>query len=239
MEVRPSKIEIQKQKGSGLVYPNPRERTDFSPGPFSFLVDGEEMAKVQKCSISGCSGKYWAKGFCRSHYELNKRNGTPDYKRIHYQHCTVTNCFKLAHRRGYCSFHYHRFRKQIPFDLPRYTGRNITGSNNPRWNGGTSEYPNHSQMKKLRKEVLEEAGYICEKCGGRADRIHHRDFHKSHQVKANYMPICNGCNLKFHSKYTRLYGLTLQEMANKYGGSPNRYSLLELRGRLKDFLLFS
>jgi RecJ-like exonuclease len=94
-------------------------------------------------------------------------------------------------------------------------------------------------MKKLRKEVLEEAGYICEKCGGRADRIHHKDFDKSHQAKENYMPICHGCNLKFHSKYRWLYGLTLQEMADKYGGGPSKYSLLESQGRLKEYLLAS
>lgn len=191
------------------------------------------------CSALNCLDKHYAKGFCRLHYDLNRRNGTPTYKRIHYPHCTVNNCFKPVLRRGYCSFHYHRFRKQIPFDLPKFISRDITGNKNPRWNGGISEYPDHSRMIKLRKEVLEEAGYVCEKCGGKADRIHHRDFNKSHQVKANYMPICNECNLKFHSKYRGLYGLTLKEMANKYGGSESRYSLLESQGRLKEFLLFS
>ncbi len=81
---------------------------------------------------------------------------------------------------------------------------------------GKSEYPNHHLMKKLRKEVLEEANYICGKCGDEADRIHHRDFDKSNQTKENYMPCCHRCNMRFHpnrtSKYKKTYGVFLKAL---------------------------
>ena len=33
------------------------------------------------CKLNGCSYKHWAKGFCRNHYERNKKYGSPYYKK--------------------------------------------------------------------------------------------------------------------------------------------------------------
>ena len=33
----------------------------------------------------------------------------------------------------------------------------MRGENNPRWNGGNSQYPNHAELKRVRVEVLKES----------------------------------------------------------------------------------
>lgn len=90
------------------------------------------------------------------------------------------------------------------------------GERNGNWNGGTSEYPNHSLMKKIRLEVLKEANYICHFCGGIADKIHHLDKSKNNHSKENLVASCCKCNAKFRkpstSKYKKLYGHTAKEL---------------------------
>jgi len=95
------------------------------------------------------------------------------------------------------------------------------GTRNGRWNGGNSEYPNHSEMKRVRKEVLKEAKNRCHFCGGFTKQIHHKDHSKDNHSKDNIVACCSGCNhLKKNtkpntSKYKRLYGYTFKELIAK------------------------
>jgi len=95
------------------------------------------------------------------------------------------------------------------------------GERNGRWNGGSSEYPNHSEMKKIRKEILEQAGYKCHFCDGFANEIHHKDKSKDNHLRDNLVACCHGCNHKGEniklntSKFKRLYGFTFQELLEK------------------------
>jgi len=125
------------------------------------------------------------------------------------------------------------------------TRPDIKGEKNPRWNGGTSQYPNHVEMKRNRLIKLKEADCKCEVCGEKAFCIHHIDESYDNHDLDNLAVLCKKCHTILHtadkkkkptSKYIRLYGINLQQMAEMYGGSPSRYANLHKESRLKDFL---
>lgn len=170
---------------------------------------------MKTCSIEKCNRKHYALNLCQNHYELNRRNGDPIKKRDILIKCAVSGCngkITILSKSGLCKFHLRRAYKKIQFDRP--VGNK--GKNNPHWNGGTSEYPNHSLMKKVRLEVLKEANYICHFCGGIADRVHHIDKSKDNHSRENLRASCRKCNSRFSksrtSKYKRLYGKTFIEL---------------------------
>lgn len=119
------------------------------------------------------------------------------------------------------------------------------GEKNPRWNGGISKYPNHAEMKRNRLIKLQETQGKCEICGEPAYCVHHLDEDKSNQSLDNLVALCHKCHMILHnaenkinktSKYIRLYGMSLQEMSNRFGGSPSRYMYLHRKGLLKQYL---
>lgn len=95
------------------------------------------------------------------------------------------------------------------------------GPKNPRWNGGTSEYPNHCELKKNRIKALESKNYKCEYCGNFAEITHHINGNKADHSIENLLVLCKKCHCKLHrgekkeSKYRRIYGMSLQEISNK------------------------
>lgn len=177
------------------------------------------------CKIEGCNGKYYAKGYCHTHYADFLRNGTSVYKPIEpIRPCIVNGCKELAKssKSFLCKFHYQRFRDGVELERPK----GVKGELNPRWNGGTSQYKDHYTMKKIRKEVLKEANYICAFCGERkATEVHHKDLSKDNHSKENLVPCCHKCHCRqpqkprkpSSTKYRRKYGLTLKEMKEQYG----------------------
>ena len=124
------------------------------------------------------------------------------------------------------------------------------GKNNINWNGGVSEYSNHAKLKKQRLIVLKNSKGKCEICGKQARIVHHIDGSLSNHSIDNLISLCNPCHRAVHqedlygaaqnggrtSKFIRIYGITLQEMALKYGGTSNRYSQLHQEGKLKQRL---
>ena len=119
--------------------------------------------------------------------------------------------------------------------------RNIIGERNPRWNGGVSEYPNHIKMKRNRLIKLKEADCKCEVCGKEAFIVHHLDESKDNHEIDNLAILCKRCHLILHAnfrstKYSRLYGMTMKQMVERYGGSLSKYWHLHKRGQLKEFL---
>ena len=128
--------------------------------------------------------------------------------------CSIEGCEGKHIEKGFCGKHYQRIRHGVNNmcveNLIHGPGPIKSGSLNPRWNGGNSEYPNHSQMKKIRLEVLKEANYICQFCGGVAVEIHHKDLSKNNHSKDNLKACCHKCNSQIRkphtSKYKRRYG---------------------------------
>ena len=103
------------------------------------------------------------------------------------------------------------------------------GDRNPRWNEGISEYPNHSELKKIRIEVLKKSNGKCEICGDHAQVVHHIDFSKDNHNIPNLIALCKKCHIAVHygdkesnkktSKYIRKYGMTLSQISQKIGAS--------------------
>ena len=106
------------------------------------------------------------------------------------------------------------------------------GAHNSHWNGGVAQYPNHSEMKRQRLKVLQRTKGKCEICGESARSIHHIDEDKSNHTLDNLLAVCTKCHGTIHSgdnashggarrtsKFKRLYGYTIKEMAALIGCS--------------------
>ena len=63
------------------------------------------------------------------------------------------------------------------------------GTNNPRWNNGNSEYPNHSEFKRARIKVLQRSKGKCEICGAPARLVHHIDGEKNNHSLDNLIAL--------------------------------------------------
>jgi len=112
----------------------------------------------------------------------------------------------------------------------------MTGELNPRWNGGISEYSNHYELKKARIEVLKRTHGKCEICGEPAKIVHHIDGFKDNHNLNNLIPLCKNCHAPLHandetgkyidsrhSKYIKLYGYTLRELAQIFNEKNEYY----------------
>lgn len=106
----------------------------------------------------------------------------------------------------------------------------IKGRNNPRWNCGISEYPNHAEFKRMRIKVLQRSKGKCEICGEPAKIVHHIDGDKSNHSMDNLIALCWVCHDPLHyvidgryvrgrltTKYNIIYGLTIKEIAERFG----------------------
>jgi 5-methylcytosine-specific restriction endonuclease McrA len=171
---------------------------------------------------------------------LEKKNGIPITKKEIVMQCSAPGCHKYVtalSRSGLCRFHYGRKWRGVDFARPKGN----RGELNVHWRGGVADYPNHYEMKKVRKEVLREANYKCFYCGGVADRIHHLDKSKDNHSKTNLVASCHSCNMRhrkpskqFTSKFRRIYGKTAAEIGKEIGYSPAMICLLHKQGKLKD-----
>ena len=105
------------------------------------------------------------------------------------------------------------------------------------------EYPNHYQMKQNRLVKVQQTKGLCEICSNKANTIHHKDGSKDNHALENLIVLCKHCHSLIHadrknntSIFRRAYGLTLQEMSNKFGGSLTFYYNLHKKDTLKNFL---
>ena len=121
------------------------------------------------------------------------------------------------------------------------------GERNCNWKGGVAEYPNHGEMKRNRLIKLREAEGRCEVCGEEAFCVHHLDESKDNHDLDNLAVVCKKCHQVLHNenlpgmtrrttKYIRLYGMSLREMTDKFGGTPTRYLYFHKQGLLKQYL---
>lgn len=189
--------------------------------------------KMKVCKVACCKNSYHAKGYCRNHYEQNRRCKIvplPDFQK---PKCKVEGCNNLlqrTNRSGYCSKHIWRLYLK---------GTDNKGERNCRWNGGTSEYKNHYAMKKIRKEVIKERNGICCHCGKKGNEIHHLDGSKSNHNKENLALVCHKCHISVYhansthiSKYCQIYGTTLAAIAYKLKVSPTTICVWHKKGIL-------
>ena len=78
-------------------------------------------AQDRACSVSGCGGRYLARGFCIKHYYQVKRHGevrsgAPSSVR---RHCKEEGCGGSSYALGYCSRHYRQnWRTAAPVRRP-------------------------------------------------------------------------------------------------------------------------
>jgi len=105
----------------------------------------------------------------------------------------------------------------------------MKGENNPRWNGGNSDYPNHAELKKARLEVLKRTKGKCEICGKPAKLIHHMNGDKSNHNINNLMAVCSKCHSILHHdddlipnlgrplKYNLICGMPIKRISEIFG----------------------
>jgi len=106
---------------------------------------------------------------------------------------------------------------------------NMQGENNPRWNGGNSEYPNHAEFKRARIVVLKNSKGKCEICGEPAKLVHHIDGDKSNHDINNLMAVCLKCHEPLHCddngksikgrplKYSLICDLSVKDISKRFG----------------------
>jgi len=221
--------------------------TDMRPGKLPRIggrrKDNDPFLRKNKdlnCKVDGCKEEYYAKQLCRSHYGLNLRNGIPVLKKdFPKPQCRVENCSKIAtsHKSELCKSHYIMNRNNIDLNRPKGNG----GELNYQWKGGIFEYPNHYEMKKNRLIVLENANGICHYCGGKADRVHHRDKSKDNHSLKNLQASCASCNSQRQDKenrryYIKRYGISSVEIMNTLELSKNEVNMMYDNGYLKNVL---
>lgn len=67
---------------------------------------------MRRCSIDGCRGKHWGRGWCRKHHARWLRHGDPLYTEADgSQGCSVDRCEADHHAKGMCNVHYYAFVK--------------------------------------------------------------------------------------------------------------------------------
>jgi 5-methylcytosine-specific restriction endonuclease McrA len=69
------------------------------------------------------------------------------------------------------------------------------------------KYLKSSSWKERRKELLEEAEYICDVCGGKATQIHHLDYKNlgGEMLNVDVIAVCNKCHQEIHGE-PKTYG---------------------------------
>ncbi|WP_425061836.1 HNH endonuclease signature motif containing protein [Roseovarius confluentis] len=63
---------------------------------------------MKTCSVSGCNGPHYAKGFCNKHWSRMRRNGCLSLKADPAKTCRVSNCGGKHLAKGLCRKHYLR-----------------------------------------------------------------------------------------------------------------------------------
>lgn len=60
---------------------------------------------MRLCSVSGCAGKHYAKGWCNMHWNRWRKHGDPMLGARKTRLCSVPGCGRKHLRNGYCNMH--------------------------------------------------------------------------------------------------------------------------------------
>ena len=219
-----------------------RGSTDMRPEKMA-CWDTRQRPQHEPCKVEGCGKKYHALGYCRHHYENFQRTGSPTknkYKDKTMVKCKIDGCERKVSslsRYGMCAMHIARFRRGI--DLLKPLGNK--GEYNSRWNGGTSVYPNHYELKKNRLIVLNAADWKCSVCGQEATSVIHKDRSRDNHAVSNLEARCRNCIQRNRgkvktSKFIRAYGKTIKQITEEFGLSNVTIIALHRKGKLKDII---
>jgi hypothetical protein len=151
-----------------------------------------------KCTRDGCERNVLAKGLCPSHYyQKRKWEKGINTKR---KPCENIGCENISNGFELCCKCKGRILLQENYDPQRLSICKL-GKNNPRWNGGVSEYPNHAEFKKKRIIILSAAYYTCEICKeNKATQVHHKDRNKANHELSNLIAVCQKCHINIHKE---------------------------------------
>lgn len=216
---------------------------------------------MKLCRVEHCERTHHAKGLCLTHYTYRRKYGKDcaqprikkdrkeccrQYSRKYYKKHHINKpkrplcvwpgcCIRpfLPHRHnGLCGKH--AVVKTLIGERRRNPG--IIKEKNPNWKGGVSQYKDHYLFKKNRLEILEKCNYVCELCNDTAQIVHHKDNTSTNHSIENLMPLCQKCHCTFRvyktSKYKRLYGMNLHQIAQKLGVSVTTVVNRHKKGKL-------
>ena len=64
------------------------------------------------------------------------------------------------------------------------------------------EYLKSEDWKERRKEMLDEAGHVCEDCGMYANLLHHLNYDNLgiEELYNDVLPLCHNCHMERHGK---------------------------------------
>lgn len=222
---------LRQRRGETNMSPEKLNAKGIKRPPWK-LNDPRYKNKGRLCDVPGCKQAFYAKGLCRKHWNSQHSKGFLACSVIFKGICKVAGCQERETYSGYCQLHYSRYKRNIPLDRPK----GVKGKLNYNWNGGVANYPNHYQMKKNRKVVLKKANYICHYCGKKATEVHHLDLSKDNHALSNLVATCHKCNSRIRkphtSKFKRMYGGSLMELAEKLGVSRATIYGLHKKGKL-------
>ena len=71
------------------------------------------------CGIESCNNTFYAKGFCKRHYDKNRNYGNPLEPDRITKFCSVENCNNKHYAKSYCVKHYARWKKHGTTDQPK------------------------------------------------------------------------------------------------------------------------
>ena len=65
------------------------------------------------------------------------------------------------------------------------------------------EYLQSDDWKERRKELLEEADYVCVECGDKATILHHLNYKNlgSEELEVDVIAVCHKCHVEIHEDY--------------------------------------
>jgi len=120
--------------------------------------------------------------------------------------CSIKGCHEKIYCKSLCNHHWQRKKNGVPMSWPKHFNKGgiKPGSENPRWNGGISQYKNAGDLRRAKKILLQNISE-CEICKRPAQQVHHIDQTKENHSIDNLVVLCIKCHRFIHklSKITQ------------------------------------
>ena len=184
------------------------------PGAWPHRTRRCDMAQ-RTCSIDGCDKPLKGYGWCRNHYERQRRHGDPlggdptPRPRPVDGLCTIDGCDHPHYARGWCNMHYLRWRHNgdplltlppsggCPPGHPIHVQRvHRTGPDHPNWAGDDPSYRAlHGRVRKERGPASEQ---VClhadDTCEG---RMNWANISHEYRDVQDFMPLCQSHHIRY------------------------------------------